>query len=182
MLALLDAPFAIPPATPLTIPATDVPAQPQLAGRFLADAARSLGWETADLPDPATSTAAQQLAWLAGRLHTDGAGVNADHGPNAGHETETGAVAARLRDRFDVFQAHSRMLAGYQPAIPPLQAPTLIVSADDSPNAPARAHWPRVLTGPVSTLRVDGDHYTFLRPPLIVEVSASILKWHAAGT
>ncbi len=92
---------------------------------------------------------------------------------------DSAAVTARLRRRFSVFQAHSRMLAGYQPAAPAVGAPTLIVSADHSPNAPTRALWPRVLGGSVSTLCVDGDHYTFLRPPLVAEVGTSILKWHA---
>jgi hypothetical protein len=35
-----------------------------------------------------------------------------------------------------------------------------------------------VLAGPATTHRVPGDHYTFLRPPLVTEVAASILKWH----
>jgi len=158
LLALLDAPFAIPDAGPT--------AESQLAGMFLADATHSLGWDPADRPDPAASTAAEQLAWLAGRLRGDRDGGS------------DGAVAARLRHRFDVFGAHIRMLTGYQPTAPTVQAPTLIISADDSPNSSARAHWPRVLGGPVCTLRVDGDHYTFLRPPLVTDVGTSILKWH----
>jgi hypothetical protein len=36
-----------------------------------------------------------------------------------------------------------------------------------------------VLSGSVSTLRIDGDHYTFLRPPLIAELGAALLKWHS---
>jgi hypothetical protein len=27
-------------------------------------------------------------------------------------------------------------------------------------------------------LRMDSDHYAFLRPPLVAETAASILKWH----
>ncbi len=80
--------------------------------------------------------------------------------------------------RFLVSVIHIRMLAGYQPTAPTVQASTLIVSADDSPNAPARAYWPRVLGRSVSTLPADGDHYTFLRPPLAAEAGTSILKWH----
>jgi amino acid adenylation domain-containing protein len=157
LLALLDAPFAQPDTAAYT--------EPQLAAQFLIDATRSLGWgATAELPDPATSSAAEQLAWLAGRLAGDGG--------------DAAAVTAQLRRRFEVFVAHIRMLSQYQPEIPAVQAPTLIVSADRSPNAPCRAHWPRVLAGPVSTQSVDSDHYTFLRPPLVAEVGTSILKWH----
>ena len=161
-LILLDAPFAIPQAS--------ASAESQLAGQFVADATRSLGWDSASSPDSATSTAAEQIAWLAARLHTDNDGRGAP---------ETAAVE-RLRHRFDIFGAHTRMLAGYtpEPTGPAVRAPTLIVSADRSLNAPARTLWPRALGGPVSTLRVDGDHYTFLQPPLVTDVSAFILKWH----
>ncbi|HEY1917768.1 MAG TPA: amino acid adenylation domain-containing protein [Streptosporangiaceae bacterium] len=192
-LVLLDAPFAMPDHT--------APAQAELAGRFLADAARSLGWDATPLPDPAAATADEQLAWLAGRLDggaggrrdggdTDGgtsagaaAEVTALHaGPGAVGAGAVGAgasgVAARLRRRFEVFGGHVQLLAGYEPQVPAVRAPTLIVSATDSPNAPAAAHWPRVLAGPVATMPVAGDHYTFLRPPLVTEVAASILKWH----
>jgi len=70
------------------------------------------------------------------------------------------------------------MLSEYEPAPPAVRAPTLIVSADHSPNAPCRSQWPGVLRGPVSTQRVEGDHYTFLRSPLVAEVGRSMLKWH----
>jgi amino acid adenylation domain-containing protein len=155
LLALLDAPFAV--------PGSGSPAEPAVAGQFVADAALSLGWDPAQSPDPATSSAARQLEWLAGRL---------------GIDDQAGA----LRSRFDVFAAHSGMLAGYRPAGPSVRAPTLIVSADDSPNAPAAARWPQVLDGPVSALRVAGDHYTFLRPPLLAEVARSILKEATVST
>ncbi len=156
LLALLDAPFALPDA--------GRPSQAQLAGRFLDDATHSLGLAAPDLPDPDTATAAEQLAWLARCLGAE--------------DADRDALAAQLRRRFDVFQAHVLMLAGYQPAGTAVRAPTLIVSADESPNAPCRADWPRVLSGPVSTHRVAGDHYSFLRPPLVLEVGTSILKLH----
>ena len=178
-LVLLDAPFATPD--------TDTPPQAQLAGRFLADATHSLGLDTASLPDPATSNAAEQLAWLtecltAGSTSTSTAGTGSSGGTGgSGGSTETGAVAAQLQRRFDVFQAHIQILAGYQPTAPVVRAPTLIIGADDSPNAPALALWPRVLGGPVATQPVPGDHYNFLRPPLVTEVGTSILKWHAGS-
>jgi hypothetical protein len=65
------------------------------------------------------------------------------------------------------------MMAGYRPSpTPATTAPTLIVSADGSPNAGTRTQWPQVLAGPVTTLPVDGDHYTFLRPPVVSLVAA----------
>jgi hypothetical protein len=106
----------------------------------------------------------EQLAWLAGALA-------------GGDPAELDAVTARLRRRLEIFGAHSRLLAGYRPDGPAVAAPALIVSADRSPNAPTRELWPAVLTGPVSTLCVDSDHYAFLRPPLVADVAASILKW-----
>jgi amino acid adenylation domain-containing protein len=172
LLALLDAPFALPGPGRLT--------EPQLAGQFLADAAQSLGWDAGQAPDPATSSTAGQLAWLAGRL--GGATERPGSGTAAGGGAAAGApdgVAALLRRRFEVFGAHSRLLAGYQPAGGRAAAATLIVSAARSLNAPARACWPSVLRGPVSTVVVDGDHYTFLRPPLVADVGTAILKWQA---
>jgi len=84
-------------------------------------------------------------------------------------------LTAQLRQRFDVFRAHWQMMDGYEPEpSPAVQAPTLIVSANDSPNAPTRDLWPNVLAGPVTTLPIDGDHYTFLRPPTVAKVAVSI--------
>jgi amino acid adenylation domain-containing protein len=160
LLVMLDAPFAL-PASPGEEPAED-PAH--LAGTFVADVACSLGWDAAERPDPAASSAEEQFAWLAGRL-----------GDRSGETT------AQLADRFGVFQAHVRMMAGYAPAAPGPRAPALIVSAAASPNAPSAARWHDLLSGPngsVSMLRMDSDHYAFLRPPLVAEAAASILKWH----
>ena len=182
LLALLDAPFAVPNTDLPGQPQSGQPqsgqgqfGQPQLAGQFLADVTHSLGWDTAGMPDPTSSTEAEQLGWLAGRLASgaeDTASGAEDTASAAGHRE----VSARLKRRFDVFQAHHRMLAGYRPAGPAVRAPTLIVSADDSLNAPAREHWPLVLGGPVATLRISADHYTFLQPPLVAEVGTAILK------
>ncbi len=164
LLALLDPPFAIPDAhKPGQAQIDDA----QLAGQFVADATRILGWDGNQPPDPATSTATEQLGWLADRLRTGDRETADDRD-----------ITARLRQRFNVFAAHSRLLAGYRRATPALRAPTLIVSASRSPNAKATALWPRVLAGPVRTVSVDGDHYTFLRPPLVAGVGASILRWH----
>jgi amino acid adenylation domain-containing protein len=159
LLALLDVPFTVP----------DPPAPPpaQLAAMFAADAAQSLGWDPADLPDPARSDSAAQLSWLAARLGAD--------------DEDIAAVAARLAARLDVFGAHSQLIGGYQPGPPPVRAVTLIVSADGSPNAPAASRWPQVLSGPVRTVVVGSDHYAFLRPPLVTDIGAAIITWHARG-
>jgi amino acid adenylation domain-containing protein len=161
-LVLLDAPFELPGGSPRD--------EAGLAGRFLADVAASSGWDLADLPDPARAGAGEQLAWLAARL-----GGQGDAGP-AGDEA---GLAGLLRRRFEVFSAHVTMLAGYTAAGPAVAAPTLIVTADRSPNALFRSQWPGVLAGPVDTLAVAADHYGFLLPPLVTEVGAAILDWHA---
>jgi thioesterase domain-containing protein len=118
-------------------------------------------------PDPAAATAAEQLDWLAARL-----------APDEGRAGLKNGVQARLRTRFEVFQAHVRVMAGHQPAGPPVRAPALIVGAQGSPNAPAAGRWPGVLGGPVRVLPVPGDHYQFLRPPLVAEVATTMEKWH----
>jgi amino acid adenylation domain-containing protein len=82
-----------------------------------------------------------------------------------------------MRRRLRVFSAHIRLLAGYEPAGPPVRAPALIVSADSSPNAPTRDLWPDMLSGPVTVHTVPGDHYEFLRPPLAADVAAAIRGW-----
>ncbi len=160
LLVLLDAPFAVPSGY--------VPGEPELAARFVADVGNSLGLDMSAAPDPAVTAGAGQLAWLAQLV-------------SAGNEGAGGrdAMAARLEQRFGLFAAHTQMIAGYQPAAPRVRAPTLIVSAAASLNAPARLAWPRMLTGPVSVLSVDSDHYAFLRPPLAADVGAAIREWHA---
>jgi thioesterase domain-containing protein len=168
LLALLDAPFTR-PDDPGGTDDTDA-TEAQLAGRFLADATHSLGWTAATQPvppDPAAATAAEQLDWLAARL-----------APDEGRAGVQAGVQAGLRTRFEVFQAHVQMLAGYQPEGSPVGAPALIVSAQGSLNAPAAERWPAVLGGPVAALPVPGDHYQFLRPPLVAEVATTMEKWH----
>ncbi len=168
-LILLDAPFAL--------PGIGQPGEPELAGQFLTDAALSLGLDPGGLPDPATVPAADQLAWLAERL----AAASADQN-SADRDSASQDWAGQLERRFAVFRAQVQMLAGYTPAAAVAGVPALIVSADGSPNARFRDDWPRVLGGPVATVRVDSDHYQFLRDPLVTEIGASILKWHHDGS
>ncbi|HEX9031712.1 MAG TPA: alpha/beta fold hydrolase, partial [Streptosporangiaceae bacterium] len=156
MLLLLDAPFAI--------PGGGQPTEPAIAAQFAADVVVSLGLDAAGLPSPATS-AAGQLSWLADRI---------------GASDQPGAMAdgEQLRLRFEVFRAHTEMLAGYRPAGPAVAAPALVVSAGRSPNAQARARWPEVLGGPVRVLTMNADHYSFLRPPAVGRVATWIRRQH----
>ncbi len=152
-LGLFDAPFAL--------PGSDEADEPGLAARFVADAAHTLGWDAADTPEPAAS-AAELLDRLADRMDA-GAG-------------NAGAVRAEVERRFAVFAAHTRAIAGYRPR-GTVAADTLIVSARRSPNADAGRHWAGILDGHVETVSVDSDHYAFLRPPLVQQVTDPILKW-----
>lgn len=47
-----------------------------------------------------------------------------------------------------------------------------------APDDAGSPRWPGLLSGPVAALPVPGDHYSFLRPPLVAEVATSIEKWH----
>jgi amino acid adenylation domain-containing protein len=149
-LGLLDAPFEVPAEVPAG-------ASGGVAADFVTDAALALGWEPPALPGPADD--GEWLAWLAGRL-------------DPGRPQE---VRAQLDRRFAVFASHRAAIAGYRPAWP-VKADTAIVSATRSPNAAAARRWEELLEGRVSTVYVDSDHYAFLRPPLVGEVSALIRK------
>ena len=179
-LILLDAPFAMPDDPAQAASAFDGgSAEGRIAGWFVADAARTLGrnGELADAPDPATSSAAEQLDWLAGRLDTDDAGTPGSSGAPGSPGSAGGlaaAVRAEIGRRFAVFQAHTRLIAGYRPQAA-LHTRTLIVSARHSPNAAVAQQW-LALLGPAaaSVHTVDADHYAFLGPPLVGQVAAAI--------
>jgi amino acid adenylation domain-containing protein len=149
VLVLLDAPF--------WIPAGRFADDDGLTRQFVADAAQSLNLDAGDAPGrPEETTGASQLDWLAERLG--------------------GGNSARLRERFEVFRAHSRMLAGYRPTAgaEPLGARTLIVAAGDSPNAAAAGRWAQLIGDQASVYQVSGDHYSFLRQPAVSQVAAKI--------
>jgi amino acid adenylation domain-containing protein len=189
LLALLDPPYAIPSAGGVS--------KAELAGEFVADVTRSLGRPAQDCPDPASTTPADQLSWLADYLRADsapgrdagpGAGPNA--GPSAGPDDRPGAdgtapddqLIAELGRRFEVFAANTELLAGYAPApTGTVHAPVLLISADRSPNAKARPRWRQHFAGPDDTLVLDSDHYEFLHPPLVSAVAAALADRHSAG-
>jgi amino acid adenylation domain-containing protein len=179
-LVLLDPPYSVPSSTPAT--------EAELAGQFIADVAGARGWPGPDRPDPAQMTAMEQLDWLARRLapaadgrpsgpQREGVPAGPDPaGPDpAGPDPAGPDPAAQLRRRFEVFAAHAALLAGYRPdRAGSVRAPTVLVTASRSLNAPTSPNWRRHLAGPVSTLVLDSDHYEFLRAPLVAEVAAAI--------
>jgi amino acid adenylation domain-containing protein len=156
LLVLLDPPYSVPRSTGL---------RTQLTAQFVADAAASLGYSTGNLPDPQTSSPADQLTWLANLADASDSQSN-----------------TQLARRLDIFAAHNRLLSGYQPApASAVRAPVLLVGASHSLNAPESPNWLRHFDGPVHQVVLDSDHYEFLRPPLSTELAASIREWHQTG-
>ncbi|MBM7773853.1 amino acid adenylation domain-containing protein [Actinokineospora baliensis] len=115
----------------------------ELAGFFVADAARTLGPDAGPPPDPTTTPVDDQLAWLAGKLGA------------VGDPTE---ATANMTTRFAVYRTHLHTIAGYQP--PAVDVDTVIVAAAKSTDA--GAEWAEALPGPTHHAVVPGDHYTFL--------------------
>jgi thioesterase domain-containing protein/acyl carrier protein len=150
MVALLDAPVY--PADLTGWP------EERVAAQFVADAARTLGPEAGSAP--VGGTVNDQLGWLADRL-TKGA----DDG---------GAGRAEIARRFDVFQAHMRLIAGYRPS--PVRAPMVLIGARDSYDF--TAEWAEALGPDAQPVRVPGDHYSFLQPPGVHEVAAAVRHDH----
>jgi thioesterase domain-containing protein len=153
LLALLDTPFSLPDEPR--------PPEPELAARFVADVCRTLGWAPENAPDLASSTAADQVAWLARRLVAD--------------VGDASAVLAQLERRYAVFKAHHEMIAGYRPQAA-VHADTLLVGAEHSPNEVTS--WSRVLDGNVRSMRLPYDHYALLQPAGSREIGAVILNWN----
>ncbi|WP_405577609.1 non-ribosomal peptide synthetase [Streptomyces sp. NBC_01190] len=121
--------------------------QQDMAAQFVLDAARVLGPDAGDPPDRRTATVAEQLRWLGDKL-TAGSG-------------DPDEVRRDIEARFEVFRAHLTLIGGHRPVAP--KAPTVVVGADGSPDLSAR--WQAVLGAGTRTLRVPGDHYSFLRAP-----------------
>lgn len=131
-----------------------------LLARFAEDIADSLGWR---LP-PTGLAATDPLGWLATTLAGDTGGETESH---------TEAMRTELDHRFRVFRAHAEALAHYTPS-GQISADLALLTADRSPNISCARHWAGRTSGRVHHARVHGDHYTFLRPPVVGEVATLI--------
>ncbi|HET9116590.1 MAG TPA: thioesterase domain-containing protein [Pseudonocardiaceae bacterium] len=143
---LLDAPF--------WLPDDPEPDDQQFAGLFVADAARSLGPAQHTRPDPDTTSVNGQLRWLAGQLDSN---------------AEPEQLLPELQRRYAAFRVSTRVLAGYRPS-GLLPADGLIIDVEESPNTSRL--WRDVLLGSVRMCSLEGNHYSFLQPPLVSRVSA----------
>jgi len=152
--ALLDA--------PLHIHQEVIQTEAELAAFYVADAARTLGPNVDKAPDPATSTAAEQLGWLADRLAS---------------RSDSTDLLADMERRFEVYKAHLRLIAGYVP--PPVDVDTVIINAENSDDN--AAEWARILPNVTNSGRVQGDHYSFLRAPRVREVAAMLRNLKPSG-
>jgi thioesterase domain-containing protein len=152
LLALLDAPFRLPPEP--------APTESQLAARFVADVSRTLGWASVDAAALDFPPDADRLEWLAERLDAGAGNIS--------------AVRAEIGRRFTVFKANTQAIAGYRPKST-LRAAALIAGAENSPDS--APDWESVIEGPVDTLRIPGDHYTLLQPPSVQRIAEAILQW-----
>ena len=141
--------------TPLNIHDTLEQSEAELAGFFVADIAWSFGPDAPQPPDPATHSATEQLRWLS------------DH-VSAGSDVP--GAEDQIRHRFDVYQAHLRLITGYVP--PPIDVPTTVIGACES--ADNAGEWARILGGSVNSVRVPGNHYSFLEAPGVQEVAAAL--------
>jgi amino acid adenylation domain-containing protein len=148
--------------TPLHIHEEVTQTEAQLAAFYAADAARALGPDTGQPPDPASSTVADQLQWLADRLTTG---------------AEAMGVSAEMERRFEVYKAHLKLIAGYVP--PAVHVDILVVGAQDSTDN--AAEWSRALPGNVRSIRVPGDHYSFLDSPGVLQIAAALRKLSAVA-
>jgi amino acid adenylation domain-containing protein len=154
LLALLDAPFAI--------PSEDALSEEELAAEFVADAARTAGLALDEVPDGAGAGAGDRLAWLAERL--------------GGGE----AIGSELEHRFGVFKANRSILGGHRPA-GSVQAHSLVIGAGRSVNSVHQPHWPEVLAGDHKAVSLETDHYALLQHPHVSEVAALLLEVAAAA-
>ncbi|MFC6064418.1 non-ribosomal peptide synthetase [Streptomyces ochraceiscleroticus] len=151
---LLDTPFSVHEE----VTHTDA----ELAALYVADAAHTLGPDAGRAPDPESSTAAEQLRWLADRLAS---GAN------------SAEAVADIERRFQVYKAHLRLIAGNVP--PPVDVATAVIGARNSTHNAAQ--WARVLPSLIRSVRVPGDHYSFLRPPAVHEVAATLRTLNTAA-
>lgn len=149
--------------TPFWLPHEPEPKDNDFAGFFVKDAARSLGPVPSTPPDPRTSTASEQLHWLATQLDTAG---------------EPRRLMPELEQRYATFRTNTRILSGYWPS-GTLCSDALIVHPEESLH-PAHK-WNDVILGAVTTLTIKGNHYTFLQPPLVSPVAAAFREIGASA-
>ncbi|MYS19643.1 amino acid adenylation domain-containing protein [Streptomyces sp. DvalAA-14] len=142
--------------TPIEPPDVSGASERDFAAQFVLDAARALGPDAGDPPDRETATVAEQLRWLGDKL-TAGSG-------------DPDEVRRDIEARFEVFTAHLALIGGHRPVAP--KAAAVVVGADGSPDLSER--WQAVLGAGTRTLRVPGDHYSFLRAPGVRAVAAAI--------
>ncbi|MGW6612340.1 non-ribosomal peptide synthetase [Streptomyces erythrochromogenes] len=149
LVGLLDTPFS----------ADDVSgvSEQAFAAQFVLDGARALGPDAGELPDPVTTPVAEQLRWFGEKL-TGGSG-------------DAEEVQEDINRRFQVFKAHITLIGGHRPE--PVAAPVVVVSAEQSPDLSAL--WTELLGSGTRTVRVPGDHYTFLRAPGVQQAAEAIL-------
>ncbi len=155
-LGLLDTPFWLPVHADIS--------ERAFVGMFLTDAARSLGPVQYSRPDPTSTSVSDQLDWLASHL-------------DAGGEPER--LRPDLDERYAMFRTNTRILAGYRPS-GSARAETLIIDVDESPNATSR--WHSVLPETARTLRLEGNHYSFLQPPLVTHVAGGLRQLGVTST
>ncbi|MCF3178973.1 hypothetical protein IPZ70_03270 [Streptomyces polychromogenes] len=131
-----------------------------LLSRFTEDVSDSLGWSM-----PTTGPAATDpLGWLASAIAGGGGEEAAE---------QVAVVREELGRRFAVFQAHAEALAHYRPS-GTVDADLRLLIPDDSPNLDSAPRWSGATRGTVRHATVRGDHYTFLRAPVVTEVAAFI--------
>lgn len=149
LVGLLDTPFS----------ADDVSgvSEQAFAAQFVLDGARALGPDAGELPDPVSTPVAEQLRWFGEKL-TGGSG-------------DTEEVQEDINRRFQVFKAHITLIGGHRPE--PVAAPVVVVSAEQSPDLSAL--WTELLGSGTRTVRVPGDHYTFLRAPGVQQAAKALL-------
>ncbi|MGW7574960.1 thioesterase domain-containing protein [Streptomyces sp. NPDC054765] len=152
--ALLDSPHTL---SQEDLGYADTSGGRSLLARFTEDVSDSLGWSM-----PATGLAdADPLGWLA-------AAVAGGGGEEATDQIEV--VREELERRFAVFKAHAEALIGYRPS-GTVAADLRVLIPDDSPNLGTASGWAAATRGRFRHAEVPGDHYTFLRAPIVTEVA-----------
>ncbi|MET9933142.1 MULTISPECIES: alpha/beta fold hydrolase [unclassified Streptomyces] len=154
---LLDSPFTLSRAD---LGYADTSGGRSLAARFAEDVSDSLGWS---MPT-AGSVDADPLGWLAAAIAGGG-------GEEAADRIEV--VREELERRFAVFKAHAEALTGYRPS-GTVAADLRVLIPYDSPNIGTASGWTAATRGRFRHGEVRGDHYTFLRAPVVTEVAAFV--------